>query len=63
MFYVLSDDIKLSKVLLQGNVNGKVYIKFPGSGSQQRPGSELQNDIFLYTKTSWALKNRSNIVV
>ena len=46
MFYVLSDDIKLSKVLLQGKVNDEVCIKFPGSGSHRRPGNGLRNDVF-----------------
>ena len=43
MFYVLSDDIALSKKLLQEKIDSNFYIKFPGDGRNNRPGNIILN--------------------
>ena len=38
LFYVLSDDIETSKILLEEKIKADYPIKFPGNGIDHRPG-------------------------
>ena len=38
LFYVLSDDIETSKILLEEKIKEDYPIKFPGNGIDHRPG-------------------------
>ena len=57
MFYVLSDDIVLSKQLLKEKINANFYITFPGDGRNNRPGNSIEiaylfaQNVILYVQT------------